>query len=106
MADQVLGAPKVVADEDIEIVHDIQDTPSFYIDGAQGFSLVHGVVKINCYQVVQQFGASEKESTIKKHFNLQLVMSPTVGKSLASWLMQQLTAAEKDEATTPVKNAE
>ena len=106
MAEKSQGAAQQIADKDIEIVHDLRETPSIYIDGVQGFSFVNGMVKINCFQIVQQFGASQEEVTIKKVFNVQLVMPPTVGKNLATWLMQNVTAAEEELAQTPVKSAE
>lgn len=90
MADGKSGEQIELVDKDLEVLDDIEGAPAIYIDGAQGMTQLHGVVKINLYQVVQSIQKDAPQPPFKKVVVGRLIMSPEVARSLSNWLGKNL----------------
>ncbi len=77
---------------DVKLVPALESTETIYIDGAQGLLFVNGVMKINLYQVVQDFNLETGESDtvdLRRLIVARLAMSPIVARQLGTWLVEQ-----------------
>ncbi|MEQ9643519.1 MAG: hypothetical protein RIM84_26100 [Alphaproteobacteria bacterium] len=88
-----------VADEDIEIISNTAGAETIFIDGAQGILFGQSVVRVNLYQIIQEFAGTPKEPSVhKKMVVARLVMTPQTALSMANWLASNVTDFLRQEA--------
>ena len=72
---------------DLPIENNTTNIPTIFIDGAQGLSEVNGVVKINLFQVVQEFATEDPIIRPKRLTVGRLALSTQTLVELTTWLM-------------------
>jgi len=88
--------PKTVEllDANIPVAHDLARTPTFFVDGAQGYANVAGIIKFNIYNLVQDSSAGSGPEALRKVIAAQLVMTPATARNIGSWLVQRALEEE------------
>ena len=77
-------------------VEEASSLATVFVDGAQGLSVVNGVVKLNLFQVLQDL--STNQSPLKKSIVLRLAMPPETAVSIANFILQNTPEVADDAA--------
>lgn len=108
MAEEAGGYVVSVADREIEIINNTENAPLIHIDGAQGLIAIQGIVKINLYQIIQEFDRTpDKPASHKKLIVARLSMTSQVAQGIASWLTRNVAEGlETPLQTEPNKSSD
>lgn len=85
-----------LAGESVEIVNNLANAPTIFIDGIQGLATVNGVTKLNLFQVIQEIGTAGEPAELKRVIVARLAMSSITLLSTVKWLneiVKELPAA-------------
>lgn len=85
-----------LSDDKTEIINNFENAPLIHIDGAQGLLSAHGNIKINLFQLVQEFGKAGPSGSVKKLVVARLSMSRQVAQSFAVWLAEHVMEKPND----------
>jgi hypothetical protein len=102
------GQEVSILDREIEIINNTENAPSIQIDGAQGLIAFQGVVRINLYQIIQEFDRTpDRPASYRKLIVARLSMTPQVAQSITSWLAGRVAGtAETSSPTEPRKSSD
>jgi hypothetical protein len=78
---------------------DLANTPTLFVDGMQGISVVNDVVKINLFQVVQNL--NDPDGQLTRVVVGRLAMSPSTLVQSLKWLNENVKIQNLDAPPTP-----
>jgi hypothetical protein len=85
--------------EDMPMVVRPEDAPLIFVDGFQGLAVFGDVVRINAYQLVQNF--ETPEGPPGRAFVARLAMSPVTMLQLMKWLGENVKFEAVPEGEVP-----
>lgn len=93
MSDQPqLPVPTAIRQDELEMINNLENAPTIYIDGAQGLLTDGNIIKINLFDIVQEISPDRSARGVYKRVLARLVMQRHTAITLATWLLKRAEA--------------